>query len=219
MDGRTLPRRRDFEALEARCPSGDLIVDPQGAATGVVTDMLGTDPIGYIAYNANYRIMALVVDRHPPSGQTNRSHVCRLSSYNGQRSAQGSIDMQRLMPQWTFTRASNCHFWRSDRRPPRRSWQTPLNLCSIINKSATRGNQCPKSKRLLNIIMLPQNTTPKRHTTITKRLGTTIQVRTTRRHIMLTSRTATDCTRGGTPKVPARRTPKSTMRVFRGMNG
>ena len=79
MDGRTLPRRRDFQALEARHPSGDLIVDPQGAATGVVTDMLGTDPIGYIAYNANYRIMALVGDRHPPSGQTNRSHVCRRS--------------------------------------------------------------------------------------------------------------------------------------------
>lgn len=79
MDGRTLPRRRDFEAWEARHPSGDLIVDPQGAATGVVTDMLGTDPIGYIAYNANYRIMALVGNRHPPSGQTNRSHVCRRS--------------------------------------------------------------------------------------------------------------------------------------------
>ena len=116
MDGRTLPRRRDFEALEARCPSGDPIVDPQGAATGVVTDMLGTDPIGSIAYNANYRIMALGVDRHSRSGQTTAPMFAGDRSYNGQRSAQGSIGMQRLMPLRTFTRASNCHFLRSDHR-------------------------------------------------------------------------------------------------------
>ncbi len=33
-------------------------------ATGKVTDAMGADPIGYIAYHADGRMMALVVDRH-----------------------------------------------------------------------------------------------------------------------------------------------------------
>ena len=33
-------------------------------ATGKITDAMGADPIGYIAYHADGRMMALVVDRH-----------------------------------------------------------------------------------------------------------------------------------------------------------
>lgn len=33
-------------------------------ATGQVTDAMGADPVGYIAYHADGRMMALVVDRH-----------------------------------------------------------------------------------------------------------------------------------------------------------
>jgi Lipocalin-like domain len=35
-------------------------------ATGHVTDAMGTDPIGYIAYHADGRMMALVIDSHRP---------------------------------------------------------------------------------------------------------------------------------------------------------
>ena len=35
-------------------------------ATGVVTDAMGADPIGYIAYHADGRMMALVINRHRP---------------------------------------------------------------------------------------------------------------------------------------------------------
>lgn len=35
-------------------------------ATGAVTDAMGPDPIGYIAYHADGRMMALVVNRHRP---------------------------------------------------------------------------------------------------------------------------------------------------------
>jgi hypothetical protein len=38
----------------------------KAVATGVVTDAMGADPIGYIAYQADGRMMALVVDRHRP---------------------------------------------------------------------------------------------------------------------------------------------------------
>jgi hypothetical protein len=38
----------------------------KAVATGVVTDAMGADPIGYIAYHADGRMMALVVDRHRP---------------------------------------------------------------------------------------------------------------------------------------------------------
>ena len=34
----------------------------KAVATGVVTDVLGADAIGYIAYNADGRMMALVID-------------------------------------------------------------------------------------------------------------------------------------------------------------
>jgi Lipocalin-like domain len=39
-------------------------------ATGAITDVMGTDPIGYIAYHANGRMMATVFhrDRHKPGG-------------------------------------------------------------------------------------------------------------------------------------------------------
>ena len=35
-------------------------------ATGAVSNAMGSDPIGYIAYHADGRMMALVVDRHRP---------------------------------------------------------------------------------------------------------------------------------------------------------
>ena len=35
-------------------------------ATGVVTDAMGADPIGYIAYHVDGGMMALVIDRHRP---------------------------------------------------------------------------------------------------------------------------------------------------------
>jgi lipocalin-like protein len=38
----------------------------KAVTTGVVTDAMGADPIGYIAYHADGRMMALVVDRHRP---------------------------------------------------------------------------------------------------------------------------------------------------------
>jgi hypothetical protein len=39
----------------------------KAVATGAVTDALGADPIGYIAYHADGRMMALVINRHRPS--------------------------------------------------------------------------------------------------------------------------------------------------------
>ena len=38
----------------------------KAVATGAVTDALGADPIGYIAYHADGRMMALVVNSHRP---------------------------------------------------------------------------------------------------------------------------------------------------------
>ena len=36
----------------------------KAVATGEITDAMGADPIGYIAYHADGRMMALVVNRH-----------------------------------------------------------------------------------------------------------------------------------------------------------
>ncbi|MBB4233940.1 hypothetical protein GGD57_000478 [Rhizobium esperanzae] len=36
-------------------------------ATGEITDAMGPDPIGYISYNSDGRMMALVVNRHRPA--------------------------------------------------------------------------------------------------------------------------------------------------------
>jgi Lipocalin-like domain len=36
----------------------------KSVATGEITDAMGADPIGYIAYHADGRMMALVVNRH-----------------------------------------------------------------------------------------------------------------------------------------------------------
>ena len=38
----------------------------KAVATGEITDVVGADPIGYIAYHADGRMMALVVKRHRP---------------------------------------------------------------------------------------------------------------------------------------------------------
>ncbi|ACE93256.1 lipocalin-like domain-containing protein [Rhizobium phaseoli] len=38
----------------------------QVVASGEVTDAMGADPIGYISYHADGRMMALVVNRHRP---------------------------------------------------------------------------------------------------------------------------------------------------------
>jgi hypothetical protein len=38
----------------------------KAVATGEIADVMGADPIGYIAYHADGRMMALVVKRHRP---------------------------------------------------------------------------------------------------------------------------------------------------------
>lgn len=38
----------------------------KAVASGEITDAMGPDPIGYISYNADGRMMALVVNRHRP---------------------------------------------------------------------------------------------------------------------------------------------------------
>jgi hypothetical protein len=78
----------------------------KAVATGKITDAMGADPIGYIAYHADGRMMALVLDRNrpkldgPPTDAEKIALYDSMLAYSASYSIEGNTVTHQVDGSW-----------------------------------------------------------------------------------------------------------------------